>query len=304
MVPVLEELRQAQPTHGMTMSMFYEYLGISRQGYYQVKKRWYIRKQMLEEISQLVNRYRLSKDARAGSRSLYYNLGIKQLFAIGVTQFEQLMSENKWVLSQLRVRIVTTNSVKQSWNYENLINGKVLTGINTLVVGDLTYINIHGVRYYLFCLTDVYSSRIVGHHISTRMRSQEALAAFNQWVRLRGKDALKGCIQHTDGGAQYFSAMYLMAVNNCDIVISRANNCLENGHAEQRNGLIKNHLVPLIKNPKVNIPKEVGRLIASYNNNRKQEKLGWLSPAEYEKSQGEKKSNDAKEMFNFEQPQR
>lgn len=299
MIEVFESLKAGQVNHNIPMSRFYDFIGISKQGFYKAKKRFDAYQLMVEQIKPMVLAYRRKKDARAGSRSLYYNLDIKNRFDIGVSKFEQILSVNNITLPQLKIRIVTTNSVKQSWNYTNLINGISITSINNLIVGDLTYLMVLGKRYYLFCLTDVYSSRIVGHHVDKRMRTEEALCAYKMWIKLRGNNAVKGCIHHTDGGSQYFSTDYLSAMNDSKLQISRAENCLENGYAEQRNGLIKNHLIPLIANRKVNITNELGRLISIYNNERKQEALGWLSPVEYENKCFKNMTSERKKMYNF-----
>jgi len=150
-------------------------------------------------------------------------------------------------------------------------------------VGDLTYIAIGKKRYYLFCLTDVFSARIVGHHISHRMRKQEALKAFKQWIKLRSKENLVSCIHHTDGGSQYFSKQYVSEMNNKKLQISVAKSCLENGYAEQKNGVIKNHLIPTINaSSQVGIERELSKSIKYYNAERQQENLGWRSPNQFE----------------------
>lgn len=135
----------------------------------------------------------------------------------------------------------------------------------------------------MFCLTDVYSSRIVGHCFSTRMRSEEARIALNQWVALRGEEHIRNCIHHTDGGGQYFSSDNLKLLHELGVRVSAAKNCLQNGYAEQRNGLFKHHLLPTIKaaQPK-NIGNEVKRCIEFFNLERMQEGLRWKSPVDYE----------------------
>ena len=60
------------------------------------------------------------------------------------------MSENKLCLAPLRIKIVTTKSDLQSWNYLNLINGKSICNINQVVAGDLTYVFIGRSLFYVF----------------------------------------------------------------------------------------------------------------------------------------------------------
>jgi transposase InsO family protein len=193
------------------------------------------------------------------------------------------MSQYGLTLAPLRVRVVTTKSVLQSWNYDNLLNGLTINGINQVVAGDLTYVSIDRSRFYLFCLTDIYSARLVGIWPSDRMRAEDAEQAFGAWVRLRGKEQLVGCIHHTDGGSQYFSELYLTQLNDHAIRISVAKNCLQNGFAEQRNGLFKHHLIPIRQMQELeSFQARLQEIEYFYNYQRKQQGLGWLTPVEFE----------------------
>lgn len=299
MVPLLLAIKSNQMEYSLPMSAFYEYVGISRQGFYKVRKVYEDTQSMVAEISVLVSTYREKIDCRAGSRSLYYNLNIREKYDIGVTKFERLMSSYGLTLGMLRIRIITTKSSLQSWNYPNLADGLSIGNINQLVVGDLTYIYLAGKRYYLFCLIDVYSAFIVGFHVSTRMRSIDAQEALNGWIRLRSLENVTRCIHHTDGGSQYFSAGYMSVLHDAGIRISCARNCLQNGYAEQRNGLIKHHLLPNV-NMDVNQPRQaISRIIRIYNEQRKQQALGWLSPVQFEKQIATMDQRPMRKLFNF-----
>lgn len=283
-VPLLQSIKSRQGEHGLVMECFYGHIGISRQGFTKLTQYHNRRSKMIEEIEGLVKVYRWEKDRRAGSRSLYNNLDIKARYGIGVNKFEQLMSANGLSLSPLRVRVVTTKSSMQSWNYPNLVNGFVIRDISQVVAGDLTYVQLAGQRYYLFCLTDLYSARIVGYQIGRNMRAEDAKKALDMWIRLRKRKNLEGCIHHTDGGSQYFSDLYLTRLERIKGKVSCAENCLMNGYAEQRNGLIKYHLLPTIQlGWGKGLDKEIKRIMQVYNHERKQERLGWLSPVEFEK---------------------
>ncbi|MDZ7605674.1 MAG: IS3 family transposase [Cyclobacteriaceae bacterium] len=301
MAPLLQALKRSQGVeHSIPMERFYRHVGISRQGFSKKAQRSRHEQCMIQELTGLVHGYRKKKDRRAGSRSLYANLGVKVKFDMGVTKFERLMSANGLSLAPLRTRVVTTRSSMQSWNYKNLINGLTLTGINQVVAGDITYIYHEGRRYYLFCLIDLYSARIVGHHIGPNMRAEDAKQALDQWVRLRKKETLKNCIHHTDGGGQYFSGLYLSELGQLKVRISRAENCLKNGYAEQRNGLIKYHLLPTIQaDSESKFSQEISRIIRLYNQERKQEGLGWLSPVGFEKKIAGLCIKPERNLYNF-----
>jgi transposase InsO family protein len=302
MVPLLQSLRKARKYHGIAMEKFYRYAGISRQGFFSALSRRSENRSQWEDISRLVKEYRENKDCRAGSRSLHRNLGIKSKFGIGVSKFEQVMSEKGLSLMPLRTRVVTTRSSMQSWNYPNLVNGLSVRGISEVVVGDLSYVSIGRHRYFLFCLTDVYSARIVGYHLGSRMRAEEAKKALDMWAGLRGEKNLKGCIHHTDGGSQYFSSLYLGGLERMGIRVSCAENCLMNGYAEQRNGLLKHHLLPTIKYTQgKELNGEMKRVMRFYNHERRQQALGWQSPVEFETEISTIKDRPTKVLYKFEE---
>lgn len=299
MVPLLLVIKSNQVEHEIPMSAFYENMGISRQGFHKACKAYERTQLMVSQIAEMVSDLREHIDCRAGSRTSFFNLDIKEKFDIGITKFEQLMSKNGLTLKQLRVRIITTKSSMQSWNYSNLADGLILDNINQLVVGDLTYIYLAGKRYYLFCLIDVYSAYIVGFQVGKRMRSIDAEQALRAWIELRMLENILNCIHHTDGGSQYFAARYLSILNDAEVRISCARNCLQNGYAEQRNGFIKHHLLPLINMNNNNPVRAIGKLIKTYNEKRKQQKLGWLSPLEYEKRVATMDRRPVRKLFNF-----
>ena len=58
-------------------------------------------------------------------------------------------------------------------------------------------------KLYLCAIKDVYSNRIVGYSIDSRMKSRIAVNALNNAVAMRGDVA--GCIVHSDRGSQFGS---------------------------------------------------------------------------------------------------
>jgi transposase InsO family protein len=289
-IPLLTIIKENPLRSEVSMELFYSQYNISRQGFTQALAFQAQQDEMMLEIKERVRLYRLKNDRRAGSRTLFHNLDIKRRYDLGVTKFERLMSAYGLSLAPLRLRVVTTKSSSQSWNYKNLCNGLIITGINQLVVGDITYVVLGKKRYYLFSLTDVFSLRIVGYHMSERMRKEEAISALEMFIDLRGDENLINCIHHTDGGGQYFAKKYLNVLG--EMKSSVAGTCLENGLAEQKNGYIKNHLIPTVSlNNPDKIAQEIDRVMHFYNHERKQSGLGWKSPVEFE---NELKSNKKK----------
>ena len=280
---IVKCLQKKRIENGLVMERLYQFLGVSRQSI--TKRIMYqnLEDQMMEDIGVQVKAYRCAKEIRAGSRNLYHNLDIKKHYDIGTTKFEQLMAAHGLTLRPLKVHIVTTQSSMQSWNYRNLVNGIELNNTSQVVVGDLTYVRLGSKVYYLFGLTDLYSARLVGIGVSDRMRTEDACVALEEWIDLSKESGLKKCIHHTDGGGQYFSKLYLKKLANHKIAVSVALDCLQNGYAEQRNGLIKHHLMPTKGASNLSeFKKRMEEIIYFYNNERKQEGLGWRTPVEYE----------------------
>lgn len=282
------------------MKAFYERSGVSRQAHQQWLRSHESKKLVLFRIIEEINFYRSKFDHRAGSRTLFYNLKIKERYDIGVNKFEQLLSREGLSLPVNRVRVITTKSSMQSWNYKNLILGLTITGINQVIVGDISYNYHKGEKYYFFSCIDVYSGRVIGWNFDTNMKSERAVEVLDMAVECRGALELVNAIHHTDGGGQYFSRLFIELASMLGLRMSRARNCLENGYAEQFNGYFKHHIMPLVKSTSVRgIKREIEKCIHHYNLKRKQEGLGWLSPVEFEIEQSNRTNPTEIKLHNF-----
>lgn len=209
--------------------------GISKQAYHKYCHAK-VQKDILEEgVLQLVHRFR-ARHEKMGSRTLFYALNIKEM---GVNKFEQLLLEKGLnVQFKRKRRIITTNGIHESQDI-NLVKGLKIYDINKVIVGDITYFFSEDDLYYIFCLKDAYSKRIVGIYGSKRMTAVAAAKCLGQVVQLRGVENLQNCIHHSDAGSQYKSRLYKEAGSFFNWSI--AENCLENGMAEQLNFIIKEH---------------------------------------------------------------
>ncbi len=75
-------------------------------------------------------------------------------------------------------------------------------------------------KLYLCAVKDVYSNRIIGYSIDSRMKSRLAVAAINNAVGMRraaGQD-VAGCIVHSDRGSQFRSRKAQRALNRHRLV--------------------------------------------------------------------------------------
>ncbi len=90
-------------------------------------------------------------------------------------------------------------------------------------------------KLYVCAIKDVYSNRIVGYSIDSRMKSSLAVAALNNAVarrRIEGGD-VAGCVVHTDRGSQFRSRKFVHAINRHSMVgsMGRVGACLLTGQS-------------------------------------------------------------------------
>ncbi|NYJ66189.1 transposase InsO family protein [Pseudoclavibacter chungangensis] len=81
---------------------------------------------------------------------------------------------------------------------------------NQLWLTDITEHKTVEGKLYLCAIKDVYSGRIVGYSIDSRMKSRLAVQALENAVQVRGDVA--GCVVHSDRGSQFRSRKMLRAL--------------------------------------------------------------------------------------------
>jgi putative transposase len=133
----------------------------------------------------------------------------------------------------------TTQSVR-IYEFDNLIKGLEINGINKVVQTDITYFRMNGRFGYLVFIIDVYSRLIVGYHASMGLESAANMKALEMMIKLRKKENVKGLIHHSDRGSQYQSTDYLKALTDHGIKISMCDQAWENAYSERINRTIKN----------------------------------------------------------------
>lgn len=256
---------------------FYVANGFSRQSIYKKRKSRFKQEVTESFIIAKVKKIRV-KHRRMGSRVMYYRLNIKN---IGVNKFEKIVSKNGLTLKIKKRRIITTNGCYETSDV-NLINGLILTNINQVVSGDITYLILNNKTYYIFTLKDMFSKRIVGLHGSDNMLAVNAVITLKQALKLRGK-GLENCIHHSDAGSQYKSKAYKDILRKNNIQMSIAENCLQNGMAEQLNGVLKNDYIEKEITNVRDLNKQLTRIKKLINEQRPVKELKYKTPVEFEK---------------------
>lgn len=91
---------------------------------------------------------------------------------------------------------------------------------NQLWLADITEHWTREGKLYLCAVKDVYSNRIVGYSIDSRMKSRLAVAALDNAVATRraGGIDVAGCVLHTDRGSQFRSRRLVHRLNRHQMV--------------------------------------------------------------------------------------
>lgn len=176
---------------------------------------------------------------------------------MGINKFERLVSLHGLSGKVKKNKIKTTDG-KRYKEDKNLINGFVLSDINQVIAGDITYFQSGKQLYYIFSLKDAYSKRILGLGGYLQMTAVNALKVLNQAIEERGIENLHNTIHHTDAGSQYRSNIYRERLSECKMQISIAGNALENGMAEQFNFIVKTHH---LEKYKINSEKHLNKIL-------------------------------------------
>src|SRR5260370_5119781 len=76
-----------------------------------------------------------------------------------------------------------------------------LHGPNQLWVADITYVTIATGFVYLAAILDAWSRRVIGYAIGRSIDARLAVAALK--AAIGDRDPPRGCVHHSDRGAQY-----------------------------------------------------------------------------------------------------
>jgi putative transposase len=118
---------------------------------------------------------------------------------------------------------------------------------NQLWVADITYVPTWSGFAYVAFITDVYSRRIIGWRVSSSLRSDLAIDAFEMavWARRNEGLPIDGVIHHSDRGVQYLSVRYSERIAEAEAVASVGSkgDSYDNAMAETINGLYKSELI-------------------------------------------------------------
>ncbi len=184
----------------------------------------------------------------------------------------------------------TTDSEHNLPVYPNLARDLVVTGINQLWAADITYIRLVREFVYLAVIIDVFSRKCIGWKLGRDIDAKLALAALDMALEDRKDIGISNLIHHSDQGVQYASWEYVdrLKENGIKISMSRRGNPYDNAFAESFIKTLKFEEVYLWEYESFdeaykNI-KKFHEVV--YNKKRVHSSIGYVTPEEFEKSEG------------------
>lgn len=218
---------------------------------------------------------------RCGGRKLYVELQpfLKQhKISMGRDKFFDVLRTNKLLVRKLKRNVYTTMSKHHFRRYPNLAKDFTPLKAHELWVADITYIPLKNRFAYLFLITDAYSRKIVGFHVSDDMKVSSAVMALKKAFAQKPPEAI--VMHHSDRGLQYCSTEYvsLLTKNNAMISMTQNGDPYENAIAERVNGILKTELISNYYDTIDNASRHIARGITIYNYRRRHASLNWQIP--------------------------
>ena len=260
-------------------------LRISRSGFYDYLHRRKCRRVIENEaLTEIIEDVFHEHQGRYGARRIQAVLSQKNIHA-NTKRISRLMSERGLIPKGTKKRYRYYPNKTQYEERENILGQVFETDKkNQVWVGDITYIPTKRGFLYLAVFIDIFSRKVVGWAMDTRIKDTLVMSALNQAIGREHPE--KGLIVHTDRGAQYTSQRFGAMLNRHGYIqsMSRKGNPYDNAIMESFYRTLKRELVQGAgyDNPE-QAQLDIFKYIETYYNTKRiHSALGYLSPSEYE----------------------
>jgi putative transposase len=281
--PLVRELA----ADGIPVTVTCRVLGIARQPYY----RWLAHPVTNAELDQAYRANALF-DAHRDDPEFGYRFLADEAADAGQPMAPRtawrICSANKWWSSFGKKR-GTKNHRSGPPVHDDLVERKFIAeSPNMLWLTDITEHHTSEGKLYLCAVKDVFSNRIVGYSIDSRMKARLAVDALGSAAARRrtAGDEVAGCVVHSDRGSQFRSRKYLRALGNHAMVgsMGRVGACGDNAAMESFFALLQRNVLDRRSwatrdELRIAIVTWIER---TYHRRRRQSRLGKLTPIEYE----------------------
>lgn len=268
--------------------MMCQLLGVTRSGFYSHQKRTRLKpkgdpehQSLLEWVKKIAESSRNTYGSRRMKKALN-TLG----YPVGRRKTKRLMREAQIFVRYKKKYKVTTNSNHKQPVFENVLNRAFTANEpNRAYVSDITYIWTHEGWLYLTVMIDLFSRKVVGWNMSSRMKADTVHDALTMAVWHRKPKA--GLIVHSDRGSQYASKQYRQLLKKHGFIgsMSKKGDCWDNSVAESFFSRLKEELVRWRSyRSRWEAKQDILNYITMfYNSQRLHSTLNYCSPNQFEK---------------------
>ena len=205
---------------------------------------------------------------------------------VGISRIRRIRKKLGIRCKQIRKFKATTDSTHAHPVADNLLDQQFETAApNKVWLSDITYISTDEGWLYCAAHKDIFNGEIVGYALGSRITKD--LVSRSLFRAVTAKRPPRGLIHHSDRGSQYCSPNYqkLLQQFGMKASMSRKGNCYDNAPMESFWGTLKNELIYHCRyRTREEAIKEITEYIeVFYNRQRRQARLGYLSPAAYER---------------------
>lgn len=263
-------------------------MGVSRSGYYE----WLNRKpstrekQNMDLKNSIKTAYQMSRGVY-GYRRIHAEIKRKQ-YVCSLNRVRRLMKEEGIKVKTRRKFKATTNSKHNFPINPNILERDFTAkAANTRWVTDITYIATQEGWLYLAVILDLFSRKVVGWAMDSRMTTELIKDALTMALKQRKNQGQSYLVVHSDRGSQYASLEYQTLLREYGLTasMSRKANCWDNAVAESFFRTLKTELIYHEQYAtRAKASASIFEYIeVFYNRQRRHSTIGYSCPEEYER---------------------
>jgi len=236
---------------------------------------------------------RLEVEIRAAHKRTRQTYGAERLekdlaehgIQVGICRIKRIRRKLGIRCKQKRKFKATTDSKHTFPVAENILGQQfTVTAPNKVWTSDITYVPTDEGWLYIAGHKDLFSGNIVGYAMGERLTRN--LVSQSLFKAVAAKRPAQGLIHHSDRGSQYCSHEYrnLMDMFGLKVSMSGKGNCYDNAPMESFWGTLKQELVHHRRyRTRLEAIRDITEYIEIfYNRQRRQARLGFLSPVAHE----------------------